>query len=115
MKQQRVYLNDILKRIEQIRHFTEDGRTKFLESDLIQEAVMRCFEVIGESVKRLDSSLKAKYTHIQWRDYTGFRDVLIHQYDKIQLEVVWDAVENDLDPLKKGVQYLLESMPDTEE
>ncbi len=94
MKDQIVYCQDILQRLEQIRRFTVGGRAEFMHSDLTQEAVIRCFEVIGEIVKRLDPALTASYPKLAWGGYAGFRDVLIHQYDKILVEKVWQAVHS---------------------
>jgi uncharacterized protein with HEPN domain len=79
MKTQHLYLLDILGRIRLIEEFTVDGRDTFLEPVLIQEGVIRCFEVIGEVVKRLSPELIAPYPQIPWRQIAGFRDILIQQ------------------------------------
>jgi len=107
MKSQRVYLQHILERIIQIERFTEDGRDAFMMDDRTQEAVMRCFEVIGEAVKRLDPDLKAQQPDISWQGFAGFRDVLIHQYDVIDIAKVWEAVQEDIPSLKVAVESLL--------
>lgn len=112
MKNQRLYLQDILARIDQIERFTNEGEAEFMADDRTQEAVIRCFEVIGEAIKRLDLSLLAQYPTLVWHDYTGFRDVLIHQYDAIFLPKVWQAVKEDLGPLRVAVETLLENLPD---
>jgi uncharacterized protein with HEPN domain len=110
VKEQIVYCQDLLSRIEQIQRFTAGGREAFMNSDLIQEAVVRCFEVIGEIVKRLDPNLKAQHPNLAWNGYAGFRDVLIHQYDKIMLPKVWQTVEDDLLPLKVAIEAILDSL-----
>lgn len=112
MKDQRQYCRDILARIEQIERFTFDGRDHFFADDRTQEAVIRCFEVIGEAVKRLDSRLTEQYPDLNWRAYAGFRDVLIHHYDRIQLEKVWDAAQNDLGPLAVAIRHLVDILDD---
>lgn len=114
MKSQSQYCHDILHRIEQIERFTAAGEAAFLADDRTQEAVIRCFEVIGEAVKRLDPALTTQHPNIDWRAYAGFRDVLIHQYDSIQIPKIWEAVRDDLDPLKVAVSALLESLNDRE-
>jgi uncharacterized protein with HEPN domain len=93
MKTQQEYCRDILARIDMIRRFTEGGEAFFLQDERTQESVMRCFEIIGEIVKRLDTTLKDAYPLIDWKSYAGFRDVLIHQYDMILLDKVWDTVQ----------------------
>lgn len=114
LRRQRTFLQDILARNEQIQRFTRDGRDAFMADDRTQEAVIRCFEVIGEAVKRLDPELTARYPELPWRDYTGFRDVLIHQYDVILLHKVWDAAQSDLEPLHAAVHILLDSLSSSE-
>lgn len=112
MKDEQLYLEQILERIEMIAEFTVEGRDEFLKSLKTQEAVIRCFEVIGEIIKRLSPDKLADYPHIPWKQITGFRDFLIHHYDEIKIEVVWQVVEDDLIPLKTAIQGMLS---DTEE
>ncbi len=97
-----------------IQRFTKDGREAFMQSDQVQEAVTRCFEIIGEIVKRLDPALTAQYPNAQWRNFAAFRDVLIHQYDKIDMSAVWESVVNDVAPLKTTVEAMLASLPPDE-
>jgi len=115
VKDARPYLRDILTRIELIREFTLAGRDDFLTSRKTQESVIRCFEVIGEAVKRLPEELTANQPSIPWKAFAGFRDVLIHQYDKIDLPVIWDSITNDLDPLEMAVRTLLDLQDDSTE
>ena len=107
-KDARPYLNDILTRVEMIREFSASGRDEFFSSRKTQESIIRCFEVIGEAVKRLPAKLTGLDPSTSWSSYAGFRDILIHQYEKVDLEVVWSAVENDLVALETGVHRLLE-------
>lgn len=110
MKVQSVYLRDILQRIDLIAEFTQPGQEDFLQSSKTQESTIRCFEVIGEIIKRLDAELLEHQPQIQWRRFAGFRDVLIHQYNMIDLETVWDIVQHDLPALKTAVQALLDGL-----
>lgn len=108
---ERLYLNDILKRIEMIERFTKAGEDAFLMSELIQEGVIRCFEVIGEAVKRLDPERLTAFPSVPWRKVAGFRDVLIHNYNDINIERVWDTVVIGLPPLREAIEALLASTP----
>lgn len=110
MKDQRVYLHDILERIARLERYVADGREAFLQSELLQDGVIRSFEVIGEIVKRLDPALTNQQSSVTWSDFAGFRDVLIHQYDKIRLDLVWEFANDDLPPLKAAVEAMLKAL-----
>lgn len=98
MKDERIYLEQILERIAMIEEFTSDGRDDFLQSLKTQEAVIRCFEAVGEVIKRLTPENLVDYPHIPWKQVASFRDFLIHHYDEIKIKVVWQIVEDDLAP-----------------
>jgi uncharacterized protein with HEPN domain len=106
-KSQRLYLLDLLEYIRRIETISAEGKSAFLASTIYQDATIRNFEVIGEIVKRLDSQLTTQHPHILWADYAGFRDVLIHQYDRVLLDIVWESTQNDIPPLKVAVESLL--------
>ena len=74
------FLGDILKSIQNIRTYTQRGEAKFLASGMIQDTVIRNFEIIGEATKNLSPELRQRYSDIPWRKMAGFRDVLIHSY-----------------------------------
>jgi uncharacterized protein with HEPN domain len=114
MKKLRPYLTDLLERIRRIESETESGREAFLNSYVIQDAVIRSFEVIGEIVKRLPSELTAAHSNIPWRQIAGFRDVLIHDYEQVDLAVVWRIVEEDLGPLKEATIAMLATLDENE-
>ncbi len=106
-KDPRVYLAHIMECIQKIERFTEGGKDRFLQDELIQDAVLRNFEVIGEAAKRLDDVYRAAHPEIQWRAIAGLRDVLIHQYEEVDLIKVWAIVEKDLPGLRQSIADLL--------
>lgn len=106
-KDPRVYLAHILECIQKIERFTAGERERFLADELVQDAVLRNFEVIGEAAKRLDDAYRAAHPEIPWRSLAGLRDVLIHQYEGVDLERVWGFVERDLPGLKRAIAGLL--------
>ena len=106
-KDPRVYLAHILECIQKIERFTADGKGRFLSDELIQDAVLRNFEVIGEAAKRIDDAYRAAHPAIPWRALAGLRDVLIHPYEGVDLERVWAVVEGDLPGLKGAIAALL--------
>jgi uncharacterized protein with HEPN domain len=60
-----------------------------------------------KQTKRLSKPLKEQYPKVPWRNIAGLRDVLIHDYMGVDLESVWNVVENDLPPLKKHINTIL--------
>ncbi len=106
-KDPRVYLAHILECIERIERFTADGKGRFRQDVMVQDAVLRNFEVIGEAAKRLDNAYRAAHPGIPWRAFAGLRDVLIHQYEGVDLERVWAIVEQGLPDVKRAIVDLL--------
>ena len=101
MKDQKLYLIHIKECIEKIEQYIEDGELSFSNDPKTQDAVIRNFEIIGEAVKHLSKDTRQTVSEIPWRQFAGLRDVLIHQYDGIDLSEVWLTVENDLPILRK--------------
>jgi len=108
----RLYLIHILESIERIEDYTQGGWEVFIGSPMAQDAVVRNFEVIGEAVKRIPESMKEERPDIPWRRIAGLRDVLIHQYMRVDLEAVWAIVRDDLHEFKQAVAEILAEMQD---
>jgi uncharacterized protein with HEPN domain len=107
------YLQDLLDYLDKAAAFTTEGRDAFYADEMIQLAVIRVYEVIGEIVKRLPAELRDENPQINWRKLAGFRDFLSHNYDEIILAFVWQAIE-DLENLRTAVQAVKDALP-TEE
>ena len=107
MKDDRVYLRHIRDAIERIESYTSKGKEAFSQESIIQDAVIRNLEIIGEAVKNLSSDLRSRHSEIPWARIAGMRDVLIHGYFGVRLETIWNAVENRLPELKRHIDYLL--------
>lgn len=103
----RLYLGHIAECIERIKEYTAPGRDHFMTSTLTQDGVIRNFEIIGEAAKHLSESTFERTTDIPWHRITAFRNILIHGYMDVDLEQVWNVIENDLQNLKEAVNYLL--------
>jgi uncharacterized protein with HEPN domain len=104
-----IFLGDILRCMENIADYTQTGQAEFLQSQLLQDAVIRNFEVIGEATKRLSLELRQQYPGVPWRRMAGFRDILIHNYMNINITTVWQAVQ-ELLPLRVQIQAILQDI-----
>jgi uncharacterized protein with HEPN domain len=104
----RLYMDDILESCRKIRQFTEG--TSFLEfkqNVMMQDAVMRNFEIIGEAVDHLPDEIKSLYHDVELAEIVGFRNILAHGYFAVKLETVWSAIEEGLPGLEEKTKALL--------
>lgn len=105
-----LYLDDILQSIERIEQATQGlTREEFDEDVVVQDAVVRRIEVIGEAVKQTPSEFKEKHSEIPWRKIAGTRDIFIHDYMDVNFDRVWNIIQNDLPQLKIQIQQLIKS------
>lgn len=107
MKNQSVYLKHIRDAIERIETYTAADRAEFFENRMVQDAVIRNLEVIGEAVRNISPEFRKRHPQIPWRGITGLRNVLIHEYFGVDLEIVWSVVRRRLPALKRNVEALL--------
>ncbi|MBU0701170.1 DUF86 domain-containing protein [bacterium] len=104
----RDYLNDILEMIEDIKNFTEGISYEGLERDKkTLYAAIRCLEVLGEAVKKIPNSIREEYPEIPWQEIAGMRDRLIHEYFGVDMETIWDTIQEDLSPLKETITKII--------
>ncbi|MEQ8971197.1 HepT-like ribonuclease domain-containing protein [Coleofasciculus sp. E2-BRE-01] len=110
MKNQILYLTNIQDCIQAIENYTHEGKQAFFTNKMMQDAVIRNLEIIGEATKRLSEEIITNYPNVPWRQMAGLRDVLIHDYLKVDLEEVWLVVETDIPPLKVQIQQILDTL-----
>ncbi|HUD45035.1 MAG TPA: DUF86 domain-containing protein [Patescibacteria group bacterium] len=103
-----IYIHDMLESIE---HIAEDtaGLTKdtFSQTRIIQQAVVRNIEIIGEASQHLPSEFKDRYPTIPWRQISATRNKIIHEYFGIKLDVIWKTIQEDLPDLKQALDLIL--------
>ena len=107
MKDFIVYIDDMLDAIEKGISFVEElNLSEFSSDDKTQFAVIRAIEIIGEASKKIPNEIKSQYSEIPWKEISGMRDKLIHDYFGINIEVVWKTVEEDFQLLKPHLQLM---------
>ena len=112
MKDDRVYLRHILRCIARIDEYTVEGRDTFVASALVQDGVIRNLQILAESSRRLGDAVKARHPDVDWTGLAGFRNVLVHDYLGVDLELVYRAVEHDVPRLKKACESAIAEVED---
>lgn len=107
-----VFLRHIPQALNRIVAYTEEGRGTFLREPMVQDATVRNLEIVGEAAKNLSPAFRTPHPEIPWADMAGMRDVLIHKYSVVDLEIVWEVVGNRVPTLKDQVHALLEEPED---
>jgi uncharacterized protein with HEPN domain len=113
-KDSRVYLTQILERIDRILEYTVEGKDAFFADGRTQDAVIRNFEVIDEAAKWIPDDYRENHPLIPWRALSGFRDVLIHQYEGVSVAEIWQIIERDLDTLREAIIKILPTLDELE-
>ncbi len=110
MKDDGVYLIHILECIRRIEEDTSEGREQFLGKHTLQDAVLRNLQTMAESTQRLSEPLKERHPEIEWRSIAAFRNILVHAYLGIDLELIWIVTQRDVPELKRVVQDMLNTV-----
>lgn len=90
--------------------FTGDGRDAFMNNRMMQEAVIRSLEIIGEARRNLSDTLCNAHPEVPWRQIAAFRNFVIHVYCDIKLERIWEIVANDLLVLRPQLEAILANL-----
>lgn len=105
------FIQDIIDAINSINEFINDlSFNEFVEDDKTSSAVTRKFEIIGEAANRIPKDVQDKYPNIPWSYMIGMRNKIIHDYDGINLMIVFDSAKNDLSDLLKSLEKIIDKM-----
>ncbi|MBO8182727.1 MAG: DUF86 domain-containing protein [Archaeoglobus sp.] len=107
-----LFIQDMLEAIEKIERYISSIRDSqdFMEQDMVVDAVLRNLEIIGEAAKNIPENLRSKYREIPWNRVVGLRNVVIHGYFAVDLEIVWVIIKEQLPELKKVLLKMMEGL-----
>ncbi len=109
IKSDLAYIEHILDCIRKINEFSKGLSLKeFRKNELVQDAVIRNIEIIGEASKKISSDTKQTYYKIPWKEIAGMRDKLIHDYLGVDVDVVWKTIKTDIPVLEKFISEIEE-------
>ncbi|MBI4962297.1 MAG: DUF86 domain-containing protein [Desulfomonile tiedjei] len=104
----KLYLADILESCEKIKTYTSGlSLDQFSADTKTLDAVIRNLEIIGEASRHVPEELRARCAGVEWRKITAMRNMLIHEYFGVKIEIIWDAIQNKLPVLETQIQEIL--------
>lgn len=107
MRSDKERLKDIQEAIKKIEKYAQLGKADFLENELIQSWILLQLQIIGEAARAMTEETYENYPEIEWRDIIDFRNLLVHEYFRVDLEIVWQVVEYQIPLLKNQINTIL--------
>ena len=104
-------LEDISNSISRILEYTKGiNYNKFTKSAIVQDAVIRNFQVLGEAAKKLPANFKSQHPQVPWSKVARFRDKLVHHYSGVNYDIVWEIIEESLPDLGLQIKKILKKI-----
>ena len=108
MKGDRAYLLHMRDACDRVLEYAGRGEALFLAESLVQDAILRNLQVIGEAARRVSEATRAVTPRIPWRAMTGMQNRLVHDYFEVDLPLVWQTAVNDIPAPRRELSALLE-------
>lgn len=103
-------ITDILECISRIQRYTQGmGFDEFETDDKTIDSVLRNLEIIGEASRHVPQEIKSQYTDLPWAEMNTMRNIVIHEYHGVNLNIIWQTITNDLPPLVPRLKEILEA------
>lgn len=107
MRDHRERLRDIQEAISQIQKYSKQGKEDFFEEELIQVWIIHHLQITGEASSAIPDDFKALYSEIPWQDIKDFRNLVIHEYFRVDLNIVLKIVEEEIPNLKQKIDQII--------
>ena len=112
MRTDRLRIQDALEQIELIQKFSRAGREAFFADDLVQSAILHRLTLLGESCRGMSPELREAHPGVPWPQIIAFRNVVVHHYFGVDLELVWAIITGHIPALRATLEMILESLTD---
>jgi uncharacterized protein with HEPN domain len=110
MRDPRERLRDILDAVAAVQKYVPLGRERFDQDELVQTWILHHLQVIGEAAAVLPADMRRRCPSIPWPEIVGMRNILVHLYYEVDLDVVWRVAHDDLPALEQEVETLLDEL-----
>jgi uncharacterized protein with HEPN domain len=104
-------LLDIEEAIGKIERYASRGKVEFMDNELIQTWVLFQLQIIGEATRSLSAEIRAENKQVSWQDIIDFRNIVVHEYFRVNLDLVWAIVEREIPTLKAQITKILGESP----
>lgn len=106
---------DMVEAVTSIEKYAVFGKDRFLRDELIRTYIIYQLQTLGEAASKLSPALRARHTEVPWPKVLGMRHVLVHDYFRVNYDIVWGVIEADLPPLKAQLQGILSELAGLEQ
>lgn len=107
MRSDRERVRDIQEAINKIEKYATQGKEEFFANELIQSWILLQLQIIGEAARSMNSHTYEQHPEISWRDIIDFRNLLVHEYFRVDLKLIWQIVAQELPILKQQINSIL--------
>ncbi len=108
MRSDQERMRDIREAIDKIEKYAVQGKEEFFANELIQSWILLQLQIVGEAARSMTAKTYEQHPDISWRDIIDFRNLLVHEYFRLDLELIWQIVAQELPILKQQINSILE-------
>lgn len=109
----KLFMEDISESIKLIEEYIGNISKIALDKNQgLKDSIIRRLEIIGEATKNVPDDFREKYPEVPWKKIAGLRDIIIHAYFNIDLDIMWDIIKKDLPDLKEKILKIKKDLGD---